>query len=156
MAQIDVDIVHMASYVDTVTFHERKHPVNWNSRIAVAAVLASLSAPALAAEPVQDCTVCNDPTWPKLESPMPGIALNVPAETGDRSAIQGDATWLEASNRSAGVGAPASDSARGGVYSDPTWPQLRAPASGIATSVPVTTPAAAPRAAPSKVQVAGR
>jgi hypothetical protein len=130
----------------------------WNRRIALAAVLAAFSAPALAADPAQDCTVCRDPLWPVHDSFMPGIALNAPAAAGvgDASAISGDATWIVASNRSPGVGVSANAGTRGTSYADPLWPTTGTRASGIAASEPGS-PAPAPRAAPAaKVQVASR
>jgi hypothetical protein len=123
---------------------------SWNRRIALAAVLAAFSAPALAADPAKDCTVCSDPTWPSLENLMPGIGLNGPAEA--RKSPGGVAPWLAANYQSPGVGVAASEGSSGNVYSDPTWPQMRAPAAGMAASQPAT-PAAAPRAAPAKAPV---
>jgi hypothetical protein len=127
----------------------------WNRNIVMAAVLAAFSAPALAADAAQDCTVCRDPLWPTLANLMPGIPLDAPAAAGNGSAVPGDTTWLVASNRSPGVGVAASASARGTVYSDPSWPQNGNPAAGMAASQP-SAPAPAPRAAPAKAQVAGR
>lgn len=128
---------------------------HWNRRIALAAVLAAFSAPALAADPAKDCTVCSDPTWPNLDNLMPGIGLDGPAETGKRPSPGGVAPWLAASYQSPGVGVAASDVSSSSVYSDPTWPQLRAPAAGMAASQPAT-PAPAPRAAPAKTTVAAK
>jgi hypothetical protein len=127
----------------------------WNRNIVMAAVLAAFSAPALAADPApaQDCTVCRDPLWPTHTNLMPGIPLDVSTQATDPSAISGDATWLVASNRSPGVGVAATGTARGTVYSDPTWPQNENPAAGMAASQPS---APAPRAEPAQVQVAGR
>ncbi len=82
---------------------------HWNRRIALAAVLAAFSAPALAADPAKDCTVCSDPTWPNLDNLMPGIGLNGPAETGKRPSPGGVAPWLAANYQSPGVGVAASD-----------------------------------------------
>ena len=128
---------------------------HWNRRIALAAVLAAFSAPALAADPGRDCTVCSDPTWPNLDNLMPGIGLNGPAETGKRASPGGVAPWLAANYQSPGVGVAASDVTGSSVYSDPTWPQTRAPAAGMAASQPAT-PAPAPRAAPAKTTVASK
>jgi hypothetical protein len=128
---------------------------HWNRRIALAAVLAAFSAPALAADPAKDCTVCSDPTWPNLDNLMPGIGLNGPAETGKRPSPGGVAPWLAANYQSPGVGVAASDVATGSVYSDPTWPQMRAPAAGMAASQPAT-PAPAPRAEPARTTVAAK
>ena len=127
----------------------------WNRRIAVAAVLAAFAAPALATDPARTCTVCNDPTWPTLENPAPGVGLNAPAVAQDPSAIPGDATWLVASNRSPGVGVSVRVGTAGSVYSDPTWPTNRVATDGLAASVPASTPVAARAAAPA-VQVAAR
>ena len=62
---------------------------HWNRRIALAAVLAAFSAPALAADPARDCTVCSDPTWPNLDNLMPGIGLNGPYELAADTAVHG-------------------------------------------------------------------
>ncbi len=118
---------------------------NWNSRLAVAAVLACLAAPALAADPAQDCTVCRDPMWPALENPMPGIPLYSPASAADPTAIQVNGSALVAANRSDGVGVPDIAVAQGSVYSDPMWPQMRTSSAGMAAT---TTAAPAPRTAP--------
>jgi hypothetical protein len=124
----------------------------WNRTIAVAALLSAFSAPALAADPSPTCTVCNDPTWPSLQSLAPGIGLNAPAIAQDPSAIPGDATWLVASNRSPGVGVSVRAGTTGSVYSDPTWPTNAVATDGMAPSVPV----AAPKAAAPAVRVAAR
>ncbi len=64
-----------------------------NSRIALAAVLAALSAPALA-DDAPACSVCGDPTWPALQSPAPAIALE--AQGGEAEALAAaDPTWPE-------------------------------------------------------------
>lgn len=118
-------------------------------RIRIAAVTAAalVAAPALAADRVQDCTVCKDPTWPTIENPMPGVGLNAPAAE-DRTGIPGDATWQVASNRSAGVGVVASTGGRGSVYSDPTWPSATLAAGGMPASVPAPAAPARPSRAP--------
>jgi hypothetical protein len=120
---------------------------HWNRRIAVAAVLASLSAPALAAAPAQDCTVCRDPMWPSLVQPMPGIALNMPAESNDPGAIRMNETRQTASTRSNGIGVAASAVAGSSIYRDPMWPQVQSTSGGMAAASP-TAPTPAPRAAP--------
>jgi hypothetical protein len=120
---------------------------HWNRRIAVAAVLASLSAPALAADPAQDCTVCRDPMWPTLVQPMPGIALNMPAESNDPGAIRMNETRQTAPARSNGIGVAAVTVAGSSIYRDPMWPQVQGTSGGMAASNP-SAPAPAPRAAP--------
>lgn len=120
---------------------------NWNRRIAVASVLACLAAPALAAEPAQDCTVCRDPMWPTLENPMPGVALHMPAQAGDPTGIQVNATRQVVPSRSNGVGVAAVAVASGSVYTDPMWPTVQTASAGIGAPNPAA-PAPAPRAAP--------
>jgi len=128
---------------------------HWNRRIALAAVLAAFSAPAFAADPAKDCTVCRDPLWPNLDNLMPAIPLNGPAVTNDAVAASssGDSAWLVANYRSPGVGAAAAGSKRGTVYADPTWPTSTAAADGVGVSGP-SAPVAPPRAAPAKPAVA--
>jgi hypothetical protein len=127
----------------------------WNRRIALAAALAALATPALAADPAPDCTVCSDPTWPTLTNPMPAIPLYAEAAPSNASSPGGVAPWLAASYRSPGVGVAAADGAAGTVYSDPTWPQMKAPAAGMAAAAtPAPVPAKA--AAPAKPVVAAR
>jgi hypothetical protein len=117
----------------------------WNRRLALAAVLASLSAPALAADPAQDCTVCRDPMWPTLVQPMPGIALNMPAQAGDPTAIQVNSTRQTAPSRSDGIGVAASTVASSSLSRDPMWPQVQSSSGGMGAASPA---APAPRAAP--------
>lgn len=63
------------------------------SRIALAAVLAALSAPAFAGEAAA-CAVCGDPTWPALDSPAPALGLR--ARGGEAEAlVRADPTWPE-------------------------------------------------------------
>lgn len=57
-------------------------------RIAVAASLAALSLPALAAE--SSCSVCGDPTFPQLENPAPAMTLR---GDGSPSAVRSDPTF---------------------------------------------------------------
>ncbi len=120
-----------------------------NRRLAVVAALVSLSAPALAlaADPAQDCTVCRDPMWPTLVQPMPGIALNMPAESSDPGAIRMNETRQTAPARSNGIGVSASAVASGSIYRDPMWPQVQSASGGMGASSPAA-PAPAPRAAP--------
>lgn len=120
---------------------------NRNRRIAVASVLACLAAPALAADPARDCTVCRDPMWPTLENPMPGVALDMPAQAGDPTGIQVNATRQAAPSRSDGIGLDAVSVASGSVYLDPTWPTVATASAGIGAPSPAA-PAPAPRAVP--------
>jgi hypothetical protein len=121
--------------------------MNRSSRIAVAALLAALAVPALAADPAQDCTVCRDPMWPTLVQPMPGIPLDQPAEAAGPTGIQTNATRHTVASRSNGIGVAASAVARGSVYADPLWPQAQAAAGGMGAPA-AATPARAPKAAP--------
>jgi hypothetical protein len=128
-----------------------------NLRIALAAAVVSLAAPALAADPARDCTVCSDPTWPSLQNLMPGIPLDAaPAAASDRGAVPGDATWLVASNRSPGVGVAVSEG-RPSAYADPYWPQPQGSVpAGMAATLPArATPAAKAPAAPKPVPATG-
>ena len=117
---------------------------HWNRRLTLAAALASLATPVLAADPAPDCTVCKDPTWPTLANPMPPIALHAD-EGAPRSAGSpgGVAPWLAVNYRSPGVGVSAAGDAAGTVYADPTWPQMKAPAVGMAAATPAAAPARA-------------
>ena len=126
---------------------------NWNRRIAVASVLACLAAPALAADPAQDCTVCRDPMWPTLESPMPGVALNVPAAGLDPSAIQVNATPAVSPSRSNGIGVGSVAVASGSVYTDAMWPRVQVASAGIGVPDAATASPAQP-AAPAAPAVA--
>ncbi len=127
---------------------------NRSLRTAAASLLAALALPAAAA-PATDCTVCRDPMWPPLENPMPGIALDVPPAPADTTALKVNATAATTPVRSNGVGAAAATNARGTVYADPTWPQIAAPAQGLAASVPATAPRA-PAVKPAAGPVASR
>lgn len=61
------------------------------SRFALAAVLAALSAPVLA-DDAAPCSVCDDPTWPALESPARSVALG--AQVAEPAALAAaDGTW---------------------------------------------------------------
>jgi hypothetical protein len=55
-----------------------------NFRIALAAVLATLSAPAFAG----DSAISGDPTWPAIESPAPAVILH--ARGGEVEALRAD------------------------------------------------------------------
>lgn len=120
---------------------------HWNRRIAVAIAAATLAAPALAADPAQDCTVCRDPMWPTLVQPMPGIALNAPAESNDPGAIRMNETRQTAPARANGIGVASSAVASSSIYRDPMWPQVQTTSGGMAAATPAA-PAPAPRAAP--------
>jgi hypothetical protein len=129
---------------------------SWNRRIALASALACLAAPALAAEPARDCTVCKDPMWPTLENPMPGIPLYSPASPADPTAIQVNGSGLADANRSNGVGVPETAFAQGSVHSDPLWPQVRTTSGGMAaTATAAPAPRPAPAAKPATSQAAG-
>lgn len=63
------------------------------SRIALAALVAALSTPALAAD-AATCSVCDDPTWPDVENPAPAVAAY--AQGGEAEAlVRADPTWPE-------------------------------------------------------------
>jgi len=63
------------------------------TRIALAAVVAALSAPALAGD-VSESSVYGDPTWPAIEQPAPAITLH--AQGGEAEALRrADPTWPE-------------------------------------------------------------
>ncbi len=117
----------------------------------VAAALASLvAAPALAAEPT--CTVCNDPTWPTLTNPMPGMPVYAAPTAPDRTAIGGKQAWQGGATTSTGMGASAQAGAAGTVYADPTWPTLANPPAGMGENRPSgDAPAARPAPAPTHV-----
>jgi hypothetical protein len=118
----------------------------WNRRLALVAVLSAFAAPALAADPSQDCTVCKDPFWPKLENPMPPIPLNMPSQAPANAATSSDPAWLTAMYQSSGVGAAATTGAiqTGDAFTAPSR------AAGIAVNRPdAPAPAkSAPKAAP--------
>ncbi len=60
-------------------------------RIGLTVLLASLSLPALAAEP---SGTVDDPTWPAIERPAPAVSLN--ATGGEAAALRAaDPTWPE-------------------------------------------------------------
>jgi len=127
----------------------------WNRRVALIAVLAAFSTPALASDPSQDCTVCNDPMWPRLDNPMPGIPLNVPAQAPASAATSGDPAWLAAMYQSSGVGAAAVTG--NAASSDPFSPQSQTRAAGIAVNrdaAPAPAKASVPKTAAPRPAVA--
>lgn len=110
--------------------------------VAVAATIGALSLPAFADDersaPKQDCSVCDDPTWPEIQRPMPAIALRSDAGAADR-VVQIDPTWPELRNpmpaialRPDGTGEPAD------VQTDPTWPEMESAAPALAVKAPPT------------------
>ena len=122
-------------------------------QLVVAALASLVAVPALAAEPT--CTVCNDPTWPTLTNPMPGMPVYEAPTIPDRTAIGGKQSWQGGPMTSAGVGASAKAGAAGTVYADPTWPTLANPPSGLGENRP-TDAAPAARPAPAPTHVAAR
>ncbi len=127
----------------------------WTRRIAVVAALSCLSLPAMAAD--ENCTVCRDPLFPYKGELMPGIPLGVATSGNDPSAIGGMTPWMEASNRSPGVGVSATTAEGRTAYADPLWPQSKTIAGGINVSAdPAPAKAAAPAAKPAPVPVASR
>jgi hypothetical protein len=131
----------------------------WNRRIALVAAVSCLSLPALAAAD-DYCTTCRDPFYPYKGEQMPGIPLGVPSTGYDPSAIGGMTPWMEASNRSPGVGVSATTVAGKTAYADPLWPQSNTIAGGINVSAEPApakaAPAAKPAAKPAPVPVASR
>ncbi len=98
------------------------------TRIALAAVLGTLSSPAFAGGdgPTrgQDCSVCDDATWPELREPMPAVVIA--EDAGTRStAVREDPTWPELRDPAASI-VLSPDSAGGlaDVQRDPTWPTM--------------------------------
>jgi len=101
----------------------------------VAALLGALSIPALAADeaPVakQDCSVCDDPTWPELRAPLPAIVLSADATT-EIAAVQLDPTWPEIRDTApAIILGPGIDGELADVLRDPTWPAIATVAPGL-------------------------
>lgn len=103
---------------------------------AVAAVLCALSLPAFAhgegLAVKQDCSVCNDPTWPELQDPMPPVILD--AQPGaPRNAVQIDGTWPELQNPMPAIALRVDAAAEpADVQSDPTWPAMPSVAPALA------------------------
>ena len=96
--------------------------------IAVAAVFSVLSLPASAADEAsaarQDCSVCDDPTWPEIQDPAPTLALE-PGTGSELASVQGDPTWPEIQDPAPALAlAPETDGALASVQDDPTWPAM--------------------------------
>jgi hypothetical protein len=91
--------------VDTVSFHRRsdgglprkkeKTMSRTMNRIALAAVLSTLSAPAFAADTTS--AIAGDPTWPAIENPAPAIVVN---HRGNVEALRADPTFPATDNAS--------------------------------------------------------
>ncbi len=98
------------------------------SRVAIAAVLGALALPALAggAGPAakRDCSVCDDPTWPEIQEPMPAVVL--PSDPGAGTAVlQIDPTWPEIREPMPAIALrPDPGGEPADVQRDPTWPTM--------------------------------
>jgi hypothetical protein len=96
------------------------------ARVAVAAVLGALALPALGADDraaKQDCTVCNDPTFPQVENPMPAIGL--PYDDGSAAAsLRADPNQPEVRQPAPAIalGGPLPEAAPTDLSRDPNWP----------------------------------
>lgn len=106
------------------------------TRLAVAAALAALSLPAVAAEQVGSVT--GDPTFPSLDNPNPAPAMTLRSD-GSRSSVLSDPTFPE-------VAAVAPAARLTPYVSD-------APAVDPAENAPVAHVAVVPEAAPQQVAV---
>ncbi len=98
------------------------------SRIAVAAVLGTLSFPAFAGSDGttrgEDCSVCDDPTWPELREPMPAVVIRDDGVTRS-SAVQTDPTWPEIPEPAAVIVLRSNGGEDlSAVQTDPTWPAM--------------------------------
>lgn len=102
--------------------------ISLTNRVAVAAVLGALSFPALAGgegpTTKQDCSVCGDPTWPEIRSPMPAIVLR--SDPGAAKAVlQIDPTWPEIREPMPAIAlGPGTGGEPASVQGDPTWPAM--------------------------------
>jgi hypothetical protein len=102
-------------------------------RVAVALALGALSLPALAgaggSATNQDCSVCDDPTWPELRSPMPPIVI---ARDAAIPVLQIDPTWPEIQQPMPvlALTREARDEPAD-VQTDPTWPAMASVAPAI-------------------------
>jgi hypothetical protein len=111
---------------------------NTTRRAAVAAVLCALSLPAFAGgegfAAKQDCSVCDDPTWPELRDPMPAVTLG--ADRGAaRTAVQIDPTWPELQSPMPAIALRMEAAAEpADVQSDPTWPAMPSVAPALAVN----------------------
>lgn len=71
-----------------------------NIRIALAAVLATLSAPAFAGDSTASA-ISGDPTWPAIENPAPAVVLH--ARGGEVQALDADPLFPETDNAAPAV-----------------------------------------------------
>ena len=68
------------------------------TRIALAAVIATLSAPAFAAD--NTSAIAGDPTWPAIENPAPALVVN---HRGNAEALRADPTFPATDNAAPAV-----------------------------------------------------
>jgi hypothetical protein len=111
--------------------------------VAIAAVLGALSFSAAADDAPaarQDCSVCNDPTWPEVHSPAPAVSLATSADTGSVFG-QADPTWPEVRQPSPAIALTARSDDE--LAADPTWPATEP----VAAALPIGRPASADRVA---------
>jgi hypothetical protein len=94
--------------------------------LAFAAALAALSLPAFAGDEApaakQDCSVCNDPTFPELRVPAPAFVLSNDGGTASAS-LRNDPTQPEIREPAPVIVLGGDDAGEpSALRSDPTWP----------------------------------
>lgn len=103
--------------------------------LAVAAVLAALSLPALAADDSpaakQDCSVCSDPTFPEIRTPAPAFVFRAqPGGESDPTPFDPTQPEVKEPAPALALRARAADGPAA-VQGDPTWPEWAAAAPAL-------------------------